>query len=103
MHIYEAEHWTDNGSGEFNVPSWKEHDIAALLLKWDGCGHLGFRDGEMGNEWVHVCGEKSLGKYLTMLQWAWNLARTLIERYSDDIGGGPADFIKRDLKAPKNE
>jgi hypothetical protein len=70
--VYEVTAWTDDEPileiGQFGI-----QEVATFSVKWDGCSHIGFRDPELGNEWVHVCGSLNMQETIQMLAWAWNL------------------------------
>jgi hypothetical protein len=58
-------------------------EVAKIYLKWDGCCHLGLRDPQLGNEWTHVCGAKTMEETLAMLRWMWVQAQQKIEAYEE--------------------
>ena len=62
-------------------------EVAVISLKWDGCGHVGFRSPQLDSNWVHVCGAHNMMDALEMLRWMWQQARLHILEYNPDEGG----------------
>lgn len=93
LKVFEAHGWGTAPDGT-SCPHWDPEPIVSLSMKWDGCSHLGFRDPVLGKEWVHVCGPEKFEQYLLMLQWAWNLARSLIPEFDSSVGGGEVEVVK---------
>lgn len=71
----------------YTVAAWEENttpcmweEVATIYLKWDNCCHLGLRDPEMDNEWVHICGE--IDRTLAMLRWMYEEAKARIPKWN---------------------
>ena len=74
---YEVTAWEDAAC---KIP-YEATEVAKIYLKRDGCAHVGFRDPELDNEWVHVCGQTSMEQSLKMLRWMWVVAQKQIPGY----------------------
>lgn len=75
--IHEVDGWHVPHTGEYEF----DNEIGTLSLKWDGCAHLGLRDPELDNNWVHTCGPQQFRRYIDALEWAWKTAQDMIPKY----------------------
>lgn len=66
-------------------PADPYEEVAIFYVKWDGCAHVGFRPSDNNMLGVHVCGVENMRRTLRMMEWAWDLAVSILrERGFDD-------------------
>jgi len=54
-------------------------------IKWDGCSHLYFGEGEPADGYLHLCGKSYFDKHCNLLQALWDICSKKIKSFDHEV------------------